>query len=207
MSLSLLWRRGKLPPGPTPLPILGNILQLGGGDIVAHLAKMREKYGDMFTIYLGSRPVVVVNGYNAVKEVYVDRADDFIARGDIATFDTSYHNYGLAFTSDIDRWRELRRFSLAALRTFGMGKSIEGCIIEESQCLVTELKKSKGSFLDPRHFFGKVSGNIIFSILFGHRHDYDDTELLDVISTMYDTFYIISSRWGQMFEMFPRIMM
>ncbi|XP_077337485.1 cytochrome P450 2G1-like [Lithobates pipiens] len=207
MSLSLLWKRGKLPPGPTPLPLLGNILQLHGGDIVTLLGKMREKYGDVFTIYLGSRPVVVVNGYNAVKEVYVDRADDFLARGDTATFDTSYHNHGFVFTSDMDMWRELRRFSLSAMRDFGMGKkSIESVIIEESQCLVTELKHTKGSFINPQKFFNKVSGNVIFSIMFGHRHDYEDTELLDIVNTMCETFHIISSRWGQVFEMFPKIM-
>ncbi|XP_040179166.1 cytochrome P450 2G1-like isoform X2 [Rana temporaria] len=170
-------------------------------------AQMREKYGDVFTIYLGSRPVVVVNGYDAVKEVYVDRADDFLGRGDTATFDTTCKNHGVAFTSDIDRWRELRRFSLSAMRDFGMGKkSIESCIIEESQCLVTKLKQTKGSFLDPKQFFNKVACNVIFSIVFGHRHDYEDTDLLDVVKTIGETFYIISSRWGQVFEMFPRIM-
>nr|DBA20624.1 TPA: hypothetical protein GDO54_017384 [Pyxicephalus adspersus] len=195
MGLSLLWRRGKLPPGPTPLPLLGNILQLSGGDMVTSLVKMREKYGDVFTVYLGPRPVVVVCGYNAVKEIYIDRADDFIARGDISTFNTTYHNYGIAFTTDVDRWRELRRFSLSTLRDFGLGKkSLEDCIVEECHCLVTELKKSK------------VAGNVIFSIMFGHRHDYDDFELLDVLSTISETFHIISSGWGQMFEMFPTIM-
>lgn len=171
------------------------------------LMKMREKYGDVFTIYLGSRPVVVVNGYSAVKEIYVDRADDFLARGDISTFDTSYQNYGFIFSENMKMWKELRRFSMSAMRDFGLGKrSIEDRIVEESQCLVTELKKTKGSFLNPRQFFNKVSGNVIFSIMFGHRNDYEDAELLDVVNTMADTFQLICSPWGQIFEMFPRIM-
>ncbi|XP_040179169.1 cytochrome P450 2G1-like isoform X2 [Rana temporaria] len=207
LGVKTFWRRGHLPPGPTPLPLLGNVLDIKGGNIVNFLMKIREKYGDVFTIYLGSRPVVVVNGYNAVKEVYVDRADDFLARGDIATFDTTYQNYGVAFTSDVDRWRELRRFSLSTMRDFGLGKKdIEDCIVEESQCLVTELKKTKGSFLNPKQFFHKVSGNIIFSIIFGHRHDYENAELLDVVNTISETFYVVCSVWGQVFEMFPRIM-
>ncbi|KAM5145953.1 cytochrome P450 2G1-like [Mantella aurantiaca] len=207
LGVRTFWTHRHFPPGPTPLPLLGNILEFRGGDIVNSMMKIRENYGDVFTIYLGSRPVVVVNGFTAVKEVYVDRADDFLARGDTSTFDTSYHNYGLAFTSDMDRWRELRRFSLSAMREFGMGKkSIEECIVEESQCLVIELKKTKGSFLDPQRFFIKVAGNVIFSIMFGYRHDYEDTELLDIVTTVSETFHIVSSRWGQVFEMFPRIM-
>ncbi|KAM5145954.1 cytochrome P450 2G1-like isoform 1-T1 [Mantella aurantiaca] len=197
----------RLPPGPTPLPLLGNILEFRGGNILNSMMKIREKYGDVFTIYLGSRPVVVVNGFTAVKEVYVDRGDDFLARGVVSTLDISYHNYGIMFTSDTDRWKELRRFSMSAMREFGMGKkSIEDSIIEESQCLVIELKKTKGSFLDPQQFFIKIAGNIIFSIMFGHRHDYEDSELLEIVTTMSETFHIISSRWGQVYEMFPRIM-
>ncbi|XP_073454693.1 cytochrome P450 2B4-like [Aquarana catesbeiana] len=208
LGVRTFWRRGHLPPGPIPLPLLGSVLELRGSNIVNSLLKMREKYGDVFTIYLGFRPVVVVNRYDAVKEVYVDRADDFLARGDIAASDTSYHNYGIAFTSDLNRWKELRRFSLSTMRTFGMGKkNIEHYIIEEAHCLVTELKKTKETFFDPKLFFYKVSGNIVFSIMFGHRHHYEDTELLDVINTMAETFHIISSRWGQVFEMLPRIMM
>ncbi|KAM5145596.1 cytochrome P450 2A5-like [Mantella aurantiaca] len=206
--ISLLWRGGKLPPGPTPLPLLGNILQLSGGDnIVTHLLKMREKYGDVFTIYLGSRPVVVVNGFNAVKEIYWDRGDDFLARGDISTFDTSYHNYGFIFTSDLDRWRELRRFSVLTMRNLGMGKkSVEDCIVEESQHLMTELKKTNESFLDPLLFLKTFAANVICFIIFENRNDYEDAKLVDVVNTMSETFHIISSRWGQVFEMFPKIM-
>ncbi|KAM5145957.1 cytochrome P450 2B4-like [Mantella aurantiaca] len=207
LGVRTFWIHRHLPPGPTPIPLLGNVLELGRGDILKSLMNLREKYGDIFTIYLGSRPVMVVNGYSAVKEIYVNRADDFLARGDLSIFDTSFQNHGFTFTTDMDSWRELRRFSLSAMRDFGMGKkSIEDYIVKESQCLITELKKTKGSFLDPQQFFNKVSGNVIFSIMFGHRHAYEDTELLDIVSTVCETFRIISSRWGQVFEMFPKIM-
>ncbi|XP_075043035.1 cytochrome P450 2A4-like [Mixophyes fleayi] len=207
MSFKLLWKSWTLPPGPTPLPLLGNFLQICKGDLVQSLLKLSEKYGEVFTIYLGSRPVIVVTGYKAVKEVYVDRSDDFLARGDVHSFDICYKNYGIAFTSNMERWRELRSFSLSALRDFGMGKrNTEEQIQEEAQCLVAELKKTKESFFDPRLFLNKAPCNIVLTIMFGNRHDYEDKELLDVLSYMYETIFIISSFWGQLFEMFPTIM-
>ncbi|XP_068106776.1 cytochrome P450 2B4-like [Hyperolius riggenbachi] len=207
LSFKLFWRNGKLPPGPTPLPVIGNILQLGGGNMTTSLLKLREKYGDVFTVYMGSRPIVVVTGYKAIKEVYVDQAEDFLARGDFFTLDAFYKNYGVVFTSDVDRWRELRRFSLTVMRDFGMGKKrLEDQIQEEAQCLVTELKKTKESYFDPRLMFNTVSSNVIHSIIFGNRHNYDDVEHLNMLNCMYECFFIVCSIWGQLTEMFPGIM-
>nr|UWY61445.1 cytochrome P450 43963 [Bufo gargarizans] len=207
ISFKHFWRKGNLPPGPTSLPILGNCLQLSKGDIVKSLLKLSEKYGEVFTIYLGSRPVIVVTGYKSVKEVYVDRGDDFLGRGDIYSFDFIYKNYGIAFTSNMDRWRELRKFSLSTLRELGMGRrNTEERIQEEAACLVTELKKTE-SLVEPRLYISKATCNVIFSIMFGNRCDYEDAELLNVISLMHKTFSIASSTWGQLYEMFPWIML
>ena len=37
----------------------------------------------MFTLYLGSRPTVVLHGYEAVKEALIDHGEEFSDRGSI----------------------------------------------------------------------------------------------------------------------------
>ncbi|CAJ0965273.1 unnamed protein product, partial [Ranitomeya imitator] len=188
ISFMHFWRKRNLPPGPTPLPIMGNLLQLSKGDIVKSLLNLSEKYGEVFTIYLGSRPVIVVTGYKAVKEVLLDRGDDFLARGNVASFDSVYKNYGIAFTSDMERWKTLRRFSASTMKDFGMGnRTMEDRIQEEALCLVTELKKTKESLVEPRQYLSKAAYNVIFTTMFGNRHDYEDADLLNVMSMMYTT--------------------
>lgn len=51
-------KRLNLPPGPKPLPIIGNLHQLGP---VPHrtVAELTRKYGPIVFLRLGSRPVVI----------------------------------------------------------------------------------------------------------------------------------------------------
>ncbi|XP_042300741.1 cytochrome P450 2C19-like [Sceloporus undulatus] len=76
-----IWRKGKLPPGPFPLPIIGNALQLKAHHFPQALQKLSEKYGPVFTLHFGAERVVVLHGYEAIKEALIDRAEEFVARG------------------------------------------------------------------------------------------------------------------------------
>ncbi|XP_075463197.1 cytochrome P450 2A5-like [Ascaphus truei] len=206
-ALKTRGRRGNLPPGPTPLPFLGNLLQLRRGELVESLIELSKTYGNVFTVYLGMRRVVVLKGYQSVKEALVNQADDFSGRGEVPTFDTAYKNYGVIFTNNMERWRQLRRFSLVTLRDFGMGKrGLEDRIKEETQHLISELRKTKGTMFNPSVHLSLASCNIISSIMFGDRFEYDDKELLSMIHVIHESFELISSVWGQMYEILPGLM-
>ncbi|XP_059102804.1 cytochrome P450 2C27-like isoform X3 [Peromyscus eremicus] len=85
LLLLSLWRqssvRGKLPPGPTPLPVIGNFLQIDVKDISQSLTNFSKVYGPVFTLYLGRQPTVVLHGYEAVKEALIDHGEEFSGRG------------------------------------------------------------------------------------------------------------------------------
>lgn len=48
----------------------------------------------MFTVYLGTRRVVILCGQDTVKEALVDQAEEFSGRGEQATFDWLFKGYG-----------------------------------------------------------------------------------------------------------------
>ena len=59
------WKR--LPPGPLSFPLIGSLPYMMG-DIRKVFSKMAAKYGDIFTVYMGSERTVVLNGYPLIKE-------------------------------------------------------------------------------------------------------------------------------------------
>ncbi|KAL8220006.1 UNVERIFIED_CONTAM: hypothetical protein K2H54_037631 [Gekko kuhli] len=210
--LMLFWKGkrrgswGRLPPGPRPLPIVGNLFQLDPKNMLKSLMVLRESYGSVYTIHLGSQPFVVLCGYQAVKEALVDRGDEFSGRGDLPAVFRFTQGDGIAFSNG-EKWKALRRFAIQTLRGFGVGRrSIEARIQEEAQCLVEELTKTKEESVDPTFLISRAVSNVICSIVFGDRFDYEDKRFLTLVGLMNNNFQRLSSWWGQMYNLFPHVM-
>ncbi|XP_071460204.1 cytochrome P450 2A13 isoform X1 [Marmota flaviventris] len=210
MVLMSVWRQrklgGKLPPGPTPLPFIGNYLQLDTEQMYNCLMKLSKRYGPVFTVHLGTRRVVVLCGYDAVKEALVDQAEEFSGRGENATFDWLFKGYGVAFSNG-ERAKQLRRFSITTLRDFGVGKrGIEERIQEEAGFLIQAFRDTCGAFIDPTFYLSRTVSNVISSIVFGDRFDYEDKEFLSLLRMMLGSFQFTATSTGQLYEMFYSVM-
>ena len=75
-GLNFLKQRSKLPPGPISLPLVGSLPNLvfnlvRTGDEPQHLfAKMAKQYGDVFSLKVGTKLIVVLNGCKSIKEAF-----------------------------------------------------------------------------------------------------------------------------------------
>ncbi|XP_049711278.1 cytochrome P450 2C30-like isoform X2 [Elephas maximus indicus] len=191
------YAKGKLPPGPTPLPVVGNILQLNFKNISKSLSALTKDYGPVFTVHFGMKPTVVLHGYEAVKEALIDRAEEFSGRGVLPVADKVSQSYGIAFSNG-EKWKQTRRFSLVILRNMGMGKkTIEDRVQDEALCLVEALKKTNEFPCDPSFLLGCVPCNVICSIIFQNRFDYSDEKLVTLINYFHENFSIVSTPWIQ----------
>ncbi|XP_022075235.2 cytochrome P450 1A1 [Acanthochromis polyacanthus] len=179
-------------PGPKPLPIIGNVLEVGSKPYLS-LTAMSKRYGDVFQIQIGMRPVVVLSGNETVRQALIKQGEEFAGRPDLYSFSFINDGKSLAFSTDkAGVWRARRKLAYSALRSFA---TLEGtdpeysCVLEEHICkegknLIQQLHtamKVEGSF-DPFRYIVVSVANVICGMCFGRRYDHHDQELLSLVN-------------------------
>ncbi|XP_032443874.1 cytochrome P450 2K1-like [Xiphophorus hellerii] len=196
---------GKEPPGPKPLPLLGNLLQLDLQRPYKTLRELSKKYGSVFTIYLGPKKVVVLAGYRTVREALINCADEFGEREIGPIFDEINKGHGILFSNG-ETWKEMRRFALSTLKDFGMGKRVaEEKILEECGHLIQVFESYKGKPFNTSHPVNYATSNIISSIVFGSRFDYDDLRFRNLVSRVNESISLFGTTGIQLYNTFPRL--
>lgn len=195
-----------LPPGPRPLPIIGNIHILDIKKPYQTLHQLSKEYGPVYTVQLGQEKVIVICGYEAVKEALVNHAEEFSGRPKVQLFEEITRGHGVIFAND-DNWKVMRRFTLSTLRDFGMGKEgIESKISEESHFLVKKFRSYKGEPFDNTMTMNGAVANIIVSILLSNRFDYEDPTLLKLLKMINENIHLIGSPMSVLYNAYPSVM-
>uniref|UniRef100_A0A8D0UMT4 Cytochrome P450 2J2 n=2 Tax=Sus scrofa TaxID=9823 RepID=A0A8D0UMT4_PIG len=169
------------PPGPPRLPFLGNFFHL---DVEkGHLALQRfvKEYGNIISLDSSVFSSVVITGLPLIKEAFVHQDQHFANRPMIPTQERVFKKNGLIMSNG-QVWKEQRRFALTTLRNFGLGKkSLEERIQEEAQYLIQAIGEENGQPFNPHFKINNAVSNIICSITFGKRFDYQDDQFQELL--------------------------
>uniref|UniRef100_UPI0037E83669 cytochrome P450 2K1-like n=1 Tax=Semicossyphus pulcher TaxID=241346 RepID=UPI0037E83669 len=194
----------KEPPGPKPLPLLGNLLQLDLKRPYITLCELSKKYGSVFTVYLGTKKVVVLAGYKTVKEALVGHAEEFGERHNPPIFHELFQGHGIVFANG-ESWKEMRRFALTTLRDFEMKNLAEDKILEECRHLIQVFEQHQGKPFDTSGPAINAANNVIASIVYGSRFEYDDPRFKSWVQRSKDNALILGSTSINLYNMFPRL--
>ncbi|KJH41631.1 hypothetical protein DICVIV_12397 [Dictyocaulus viviparus] len=175
----LVYKRKHLPPGPTPWLIVGNIPDIVLGKSFDEVFQSwRKRYGPVFTVWIGPIPLVMVSDLESIKKYFVQNSDLFSNRWRNHVTDTLMGGAHGVVQVDGPMWREQRRFSLQALRNFGVGRPLmENKIMDEVSALVNHLQQNDGVVTTIHDAIAVCVGNIINRILFGIRFPQGSIEM------------------------------
>lgn len=193
LLVDLMHRRrcwaARYPPGPVRMPLLGNLLQMDFQNALCYFDQLRQRFGNVFTLYLAWTPFVVLNGLDAVREALVYHSEDTADRPPMPIYEHLWfkqYSQGVILARYGREWREQRRFSLSALRNFGLGKkSLEQWVTEEASSLCDAFADYTGRPFSPRALLDKAVSNVISSLTFGRRFEYDDPRLLKLLDRLH----------------------
>nr|XP_040041230.1 cytochrome P450 2J6-like [Gasterosteus aculeatus aculeatus] len=199
-------RPGSFPPGPPALPIVGHIFNLDYKRVHVSLTQLAGRYGDVYSLRMGHRWMVVLNGITVLKEALVTQGDSLADRPDLPLQHDIAHGLGVIFSNG-NTWKQQRRFALSALRHFGFGKkSLEPVILDEFTYCVKDFNSHKGKPFDPHLIVNNVVSNVICSLVFGHRFEYGDEKFLKLMKWFGDALELEASIWAQLYNSFPVLM-
>ncbi|VTJ92296.1 Hypothetical predicted protein [Marmota monax] len=210
LLVDLMHRRqrwaARYPPGPLPLPGLGNLLQIDFQNMPSSFQKMRFRFGDVFSLQLAWKPVIVLNGLAAVREALVSHSEDTSDRlwrpiyehlGFGPRSQGKFQQlqkwktggcFGVIMATYGHAWREQRRFSVSTMRNFGLGKkSLEQWVTEEASCLCTAFAKKTGNPFNPMSLLKRAVCNVISFLIYARRFEYDDQRLAKILVLLDDT--------------------
>nr|XP_056705947.1 cytochrome P450 2J2-like [Euleptes europaea] len=199
-----LFRSSKsYPPGPLRLPLIGAIWRLGIRMSRNTLLGMEKQYGNLFTLWLGHIPIVILSGFQGVKEGLINHSEDFVDRPMTPFMKVIAKGKGIIFSNG-HTWKQQRKFGMVTMRKLGLGKKgVEHQVQEEAHQLVETFARAKGEPLDPSLHIRNSVFNVICALAFGHRFSIDDEEFLKLTEAINIILTFATSILYGLYEMFP----
>lgn len=194
-----------IPPGPKPWPVVGNF----GGlllppfirrrfgqtpspniGVMEALTSQARVYGNIYSLFVGSQLIVVLNGYEVVKDALSNHPDVFSDRPDVPSISILTKRKGIVFAPYGPVWRKQRKFCHATLRNFGLGRlSLEPCIQQGVASVKAELlrlseERGTAAGVDPSKLITNAVSNVICSLILGQRFHHEDPEFRTILDLM-----------------------
>ncbi|CAH1243935.1 CYP1A1 [Branchiostoma lanceolatum] len=217
-------KRRRMPPGPFFWPIIGNLF-LFGGQFYLTFQELGKKYGDVFSLKLGMRDVVVLNSLEVIREALVKKGNDFAGRTHTATGQRHLAVCHQGILGPIDdkpesdlmsegrkdivmgdftpTWKLQRKLFHGAVRSYASGHTLEDKVQGALNDVIAEFSSMEGRPVNIDDHIFKLGCNIVCSATFGHRYKMEDEDF-QFLMRMSKKFFEIGGQ-GMLADIYPSL--
>jgi cytochrome P450 len=184
------YSRRHYPPGPFPLPLLGNILLMKG--VNKHLHEIFQDIGKdykngIYTFWIGTLPQVVIT--DPVLALEVLKKHQFAGRPFIPGLVESFAEPGstdVAFADFGKEWEVLRRVAHSAVRKYAVTDKFARLVSDVTDEVVDNIKNTDGigKEVDIRKYLTLTMYSILSSATFGQNYKFDSQEVVDGLEAL-----------------------
>ncbi|ESQ41010.1 hypothetical protein EUTSA_v10016031mg [Eutrema salsugineum] len=168
-----LWSQNpKLPPSPTPLPIIGHLHLIKKNPLPQALHLLSSNYGPVLFLKFGCRPVLILSSPDSIEDCFTNHDQTLANRPRTITsdhFSYGYKNFGFAPYGDL--WRTLRR--LSTLEFFSSASLHKNSFIRNEEvshlCSILFRLSRDSRKVDLKYQFTLLTAHVILRLVSGNR--------------------------------------
>ncbi|KAI9709922.1 MAG: hypothetical protein M1820_003000 [Bogoriella megaspora] len=173
-----------LPPGPRPLPFLGNTSILPSTSPWLTFESWSKRYGPIFTIWQGRRPTLVVSDPAITSELLEKRSSKYSSRPRTVAMGELLWEMGSILVQPYGKEWSVRRRLLhsaltpRALRLYKPTQEAEGVRLCNQLLEMSESGGKEGTLWDWDRLFERFTASVVFCVAYGHRIDTLDAKVI-----------------------------
>lgn len=166
-----------LPPGPTPLPVVGNILSLDVDRPWVTFNSWRSKYGNIIYARLLNKPVIVINSEEIAKALFEDRSTIYSDRPQSIVYEYFASDFNAGLMPYGNRWRLHRRIFHQAFRQPAI-PNYHAAQLRAAHKMLFNLLQDPGNY--PSHFQMFIM-SFVLPIVYDYEPKAKDDRIVDAI--------------------------